>query len=357
VEAAKREGKVTVTVFSAENRADVEAFSKFFPEIKVEAQVLAGRDFSVRVPEERRAGIFSYDVYYSGGTSALTQLIPLGGILGDTRSLLVLPEVVDDKNWIGGSMDDHWMDDNTKRILFGAQASAGEGAIRVNTNKLSPSKLAKLEDLFNPELKGKWCADDPRVPGSGASFFADLTVTKGPEFVKRLLRDTGIVISRDRRKMAEDLIRGDVWACVGAALEQFQLQGLTKHLVEITLERGPIAPEFQGKIKINCCGAGKNKSAIDGGFFGAGSGGPAIVNNAPHPNAAKALLNWLLTKEGMVAWFEPLWSACGSRVDIVDKCQPGDALQDGKAYVTFHRASNVKFREAGQNLAREVLGR
>ena len=27
-----------------------------------------------------------------------------------------------------------------------------------------------------------------------------------------------------------------------------------------------------------------------------------LVNKAPHPNAVKVFINWLLTKEGQVAW-------------------------------------------------------
>jgi iron(III) transport system substrate-binding protein len=365
VEAAKREGKVVITAFSQGERDTGEKFNKLFPEIKPDVYVLPGRDFSVRVPEERRGGIYSYDVYLSGGTSALTQLIPLGGILGDTRSLLFHPDVIADKNWVGGSMDDHWMDDDTKKIIFGMVATAGEASMYVNRQKVPESLFNKLEDIFKPQFKAKWCADDPRVPGAGATFFAELAVARGEDFVRRLIKDTSLVVSRDRRKMAEDVIRGDMLVCIGADLATFQDVGVGLHVVEVKVERGTVSPEFAGKIKINCCGAGKQKNTIDG-FFGAGVGGPAVVTNAPHPNAAKLFINWVLTKEGQMAYhgpslyatvIDPYWDSCTPRVDLAQNCEPGDALQDGKAYITFHRTSNVRYREAGQNLAREILGR
>ena len=73
IAAANEEGKLVVTVFRAEDREAVEIFEDFFPEINVDAQIIGGRDFTARVPPERAAGIFDYDVYISGGTSAITQ--------------------------------------------------------------------------------------------------------------------------------------------------------------------------------------------------------------------------------------------------------------------------------------------
>ena len=34
----------------------------------------------------------------------------------------------------------------------------------------------------------------------------------------------------------------------------------------------------------------------------AGSGGVALINKAPHPNAAKVALNWLLSRDGQIAY-------------------------------------------------------
>jgi iron(III) transport system substrate-binding protein len=39
-----------------------------------------------------------------------------------------------------------------------------------------------------------------------------------------------------------------------------------------------------------------------GGRLSAGYGTVMFMNNAPHPNAAKIFINWLLSKEGSTAW-------------------------------------------------------
>ena len=104
LELAKGEGKVVVTVYRAEDRESVTQFSKTYPDIEVEAVVLSGRNFTARVPAERDAGIYNYDVYLSGGTSAMRimDIQKKSGkpILGNTRELLIRPDVLGDENWV-----------------------------------------------------------------------------------------------------------------------------------------------------------------------------------------------------------------------------------------------------------------
>jgi hypothetical protein len=125
---------------------------------------------------------------------------------------------------------------------------------------------------------------------------------------------------------------------------------------QLLLPPDRLADEYVGKIKINCCGTGKLKKDPEG-FFSAGIGGPSILNNAPHPNASKVLVNWLLTKEGQTAWLEPLFRSCSARLDMQDKCPREQKLAEGKAFFTFHRRSNVQYRVDAQLLVREIYGR
>lgn len=364
--AAEEEGEVIVTIFRADDRASVEKFSNFFPKIKAVGVVLSGRDATVKIPEERKAGLFQYDVYLSGGTSAITRLIPLGKktgdpILGNTRALLIRPDVLGDENWIGG-FEDHWIDDQDDRnVLFKMYADPAAAGLWVNTELVSSDLLRTPEDLLKPEFKGKWCSDDPRTPGSGASFFTYLLLTKGEGFVRRLLGETDMIIGTDGRAMAQDIIRGDVLACVGPEIEPFHEQRVGLHVVSQELPLGEISPEYRDKVITTCCGEGKKKSQISG-FYGASISGPAVFTKPPHPNAAKIFINWLLTQEGQLAWNEPLFRTCSSRVDMIQKCVESDSpppfvLEDGKAYITFHSQTNVQYRRAAQDIARDIFGR
>ena len=40
----------------------------------------------------------------------------------------------------------------------------------------------------------------------------------------------------------------------------------------------------------------------EGAYITAGSGGVALMNRAPHPNAAKVAVNWLLSREGQIIY-------------------------------------------------------
>ena len=361
--AAKKEGEVIVNVFRVTDRESLQVFEDKYG-IKVTAIIGAARSTYPRFVAERKAGIYSVDVWLAGGTTAITTAIPQGKvsgdpILGNTRAIMIRPDVLGDENWIG-FFDDHWIDQDTKRILFKMIATPGEAALYVNRKDLPEADFNKLEDLFKPGLKGKWCADDPRAPGPGATFFTEALVTRGEEFLRRLLLETGLTISRDGRKMASDLIRGEMLACVGADMNPFHEKGVGLHVVQERFDFGPIAPEFQGKIVPTCCGEGKQQTNLSG-FYSASISGPAIVNNAPHPNAAKILINWLLSREGQLAWHGPLFRQCSARADMQDICRdntkPAFLLEDDKAYISFHDTRNVRFRRTAQNISRELFGR
>src|SRR5205823_6363267 len=40
----------------------------------------------------------------------------------------------------------------------------------------------------------------------------------------------------------------------------------------------------------------------EGAPVGVSAGSVAMLNNAPHPNAAKAYINWLLSRDGQLVW-------------------------------------------------------
>jgi ABC-type Fe3+ transport system substrate-binding protein len=340
-----------------DQREKAEKFQKFYPAIKLEAQVIQGREAGVRIPEEMKNGIYSFDVFSSGSTTSAQLLIPMGGIFADLRPALVLPEITNDANWIGG-FDAWWIDDESKKFQYNHWGGVStSGTFWVNRQKLPEARFNKVDDLFKPELKGKWCSDDTRSPGRADSLMGQLLITRGSDFVRRLLKETNPTISRDYRKMGEDLIRGDFLACLGADINPFQREGVGLHVQQLDFQYGAIAPEFAGKIKITCCRQGVTKQSIDDFLGGAGATeAHSLLTNAPHLNAAKVYLNWLLSKEGQGVWALPTDESCSMRADLKAGCK-FPLPEEGKAYVALHRTSNVWVRQAAQQIAREVFGR
>jgi ABC-type Fe3+ transport system substrate-binding protein len=72
----------------------------------------------------------------------------------------------------------------------------------------------------------------------------------------------------------------------------------------------------------------------EGAYITGGSGGVALFNRAPHPNAAKAAINWLLTREGQIT-YQRLFTTGEEgpdslRIDIPkDKVPRGDRRPNG----------------------------
>src|SRR5262245_2588230 len=100
VEAAKREGKVVVSVpTSAELRKEFEAgFQKKFSAIELELSVARGASNINKIAEEQNAGVRNVDLHVGGTTSIVTNL------LEPILPSMFLPEVSEPKNWRGGDI-------------------------------------------------------------------------------------------------------------------------------------------------------------------------------------------------------------------------------------------------------------
>ena len=125
LEAAKREGKVVVSVpTSAELRKELEAgFQKKFPGIALELSVARGASNINRIVEEQKAGVRNYDLHIGGTTSIITG--PLAqNLLEPIMPLMILPDIREAKNWWGG----HIWADNAKKYIYSFTAYVSETA-------------------------------------------------------------------------------------------------------------------------------------------------------------------------------------------------------------------------------------
>jgi len=101
----------------------------------------------------------------------------------------------------------------------------------------------------------------------------------GDDIIKKLFVDQEPALSRDTRQIVEFMVRGRYPIALGVnplLLSQFQRQGLGKNLKIFHF------PEMD--------------------TMNSSSSTVWLINRAPHPNAAKVFINWLLTKEGQVVW-------------------------------------------------------
>lgn len=297
VEGAKREGQVVLLNSDAYDLVFAD-FQKKYPEIKVVAGSGRVAQQVSRVMSERRAGKYLWDVYIGGASTAYSVLYR-GKAFDPLEPLLLLPEVVDEsKWWLGGKYN--WVDDEGK-YLFSFNWEL-QPYFAYNTRLVNPTEFNSFWDLLNPRWRGKMVAMDPTAGGPVATPLRFLYhhPELGPRFLRRLLTETDFTVSRDLRQIAD-------WLSTG----KYSIS-----LFTIVQRSGLSQAKNQG-LPVDWFGP---KSFKEGIPLSNGSGNVALFDRAPHPNAARLAINWLLSREGQIAYqniFTPRSiSTNSSRTDI-----------------------------------------
>jgi iron(III) transport system substrate-binding protein len=329
LKAANAEGEVDVHGGPGKlyEEALTEGFRKAFPQIKINFSGLSGRDAIPKIVREREAGIYNWDVYVGGTSSILQNLKPVGAF-APLRSALILPEVLDDAAWLGG-LDGGWVDkDKTDIFSFEAMITP---AMFVNWDFVSHADLKTYDDLLKPQYAGKIVWDDPRLPGQGLGAAQRLLINFGADYLKRIFSEQKIVYIANPRRGAEWLVSGQYPIGIGASSEEVQI--------------------FQDH------GLGKNISPADAPLphptLDYAFGTVSMMDKAPHPNAAKVYINWLLSKAGQRDWGKT--SHDSRRLDVpipVSELSP----KPGVVYVAEQSEENLPSRQQAAALAKQFIG-
>jgi len=328
VAAAEQEGEVDVHGGPGKlfEEALSQAFARAFPAIRINYVGSSGRDTIPKIIREREAGIYNWDVYIGGTTSTVETLKPAGAFQ-PLRAALILPEVLKDELWVGG-LDGEWMDKERKFVL-GFSASVTPTML-VNWDFVARDAIKSYDDLLKPQLAGKIVWDDPRRPGQGVDVAQRFLLNFGAAFLERLFTQQKIVYSGNTRQTAEWVVRGTYPIGIGTAFQQvkpFQDQGLGQNIAALTI---PLPRPGRG----------------------AGYGTVALMDHAPHPNAAKVYINWLLSKAGQTAWTK---TAENSRRLDVPRPSPETFPQPGVTYIDDQAEENLASRKEAANLAQKFI--
>lgn len=274
VESAKKEGKVGVFLYQRENiEAAVKAFEKKYPEIQVVTASTAAAETGPRLMAERRAGKFLWDICICGPTTPFGVLYPAKA-LDPIKPALLLPEVVDPTKWWEGRH--HYMDPDGSHI-FVFLGSVDLPNVYYNKNLVDPKEFKSYWDLTQSKWRGKIVALDPRQPGRqrvGARFLYNIPEL-GEKFLTRLFTEMEITLSREDRQALDWLAVGKYSLCLFCGnADAAKSQGLP--VEEFDVYRWRETPAI----------------------YSGSNGTVALMNQAPHPNAARIFINWLLSREG-----------------------------------------------------------
>jgi ABC-type Fe3+ transport system substrate-binding protein len=278
VKAAEQEGVVSIYMTQAFEPVFRDAFQKKYPRIKVTTVTGRGFELSQRIMNERRADKYIADLYISGNITPLT-VFHRAKILEPIKPLLLLPEVLDTSGWFEGK---HHYDDADNRYIFVFEGTPRSGEITYNTKLVNPTEIKSYWDLLNPKWKAKIVSVDPLVSGpiSAAQIFFYKHPELGTEYLRRLHAETDIAIVRSNEQLLD-------WLSAG----KFSF-GFGARDVDTAIMRGlPLNQFLPGSLK-----EGSSVTAYNGTL--------SFFNRAPHPNAAKVAVNWLLSREGQTTWLD-----------------------------------------------------
>lgn len=328
--AATTEGTLVIAGPPAPQYRDAIAlFQKLFPRIKLEFFGTSGRDLSARILAERRSGHFLWDIHIGGAGTPNLQLKP-AGVLDPVTPALILPEVLDDESWAGGFADG-WMD-RERRFIYAFSGQVNP-QVYVNRDLITEKELARVEDLVQPKWRGKISWNEPRAQGSGSATAGFLLYLLGEDFVRQLLKQD-VVATRDLRQQVDWIVRGKF--PVAISLDERFLNTFREKGVGLNVK--PLAPETP---------------AGGGTRIGPGFGAAMLVNRAPHPNAAKVFLNWLLSREGQAAYVKAT-EVNSRRLDVTEG--PADtAPKRGVKYVNINKEELNPYQVKGIAVAKELL--
>ena len=324
VAAARQEGAVVVC--GPQGELYREAFATFmreFPDIRLDYTPMNGRDFWPRLRQERQADQYLWDLRI-GGIDVDAYHARDDGILNPLRPLLTLPEVADESKWLGGF--DFVFTDRAKQTAMAFNSSLSAG-VDVNRDFVPEQALASQRDLVDPRWKGKIVVQDPRG-GAGANRLATFLHAYGEGYVRDLLTRQDLVVSGDKRQMAEWVVRGRYPIAIGMGSDtmlNYQHEG-------VGLSVKPLP--------------GTETVAFDT---------VAVMNRPPHPSAQKLFVNWMLSQR-VQAMLSQAVSQNSLRTDV-PPVAPDEALDPSRldTYLVTPREEFAPVRQRTLQLTAELL--
>jgi iron(III) transport system substrate-binding protein len=222
--------------------------------------------------QERQAGQYRADVMIAGHTDFLLTIVPAGAV-EPMEPALLLPEVADKSRWLDGRLA--FADDGNTYILVFTEFVKAPFAY--NTRQVRAEEVGSYWDLLDPKWRGKLVMRDPQTagPGNATAVFWYVTEGLGPEYLRRLFTEQDVLLLRDDRQILDMVARGERPIAIAPS------DLLTKELMDKGL---PVALSDAATIR-------------ESSYLTPGFGCVVLLEHAPHPNAAKVYLNWVLSQE------------------------------------------------------------
>ena len=277
VAAAKTEGVVTLYTGLVGNRTSKQIADGFAAKYGVRVDVLEVRatELRERIRTEKVSNRVLADVMntsglqtreISSGDGTIENYGPLPGLAGVTPATQA-----------------GWEDRTIHVPIFNLRYG-----LLVNTS-LAAQAPKTYADLLDPKWKGKILADEFRAAGGGQSFFSVTHDKFGRAYHEKMVSQ-GIVFTRDQRAAERRIATGEFAIYLPFLLNYLPaLKGLP--VKGVVLEEGVTYTPYSA----------------------------SMIKSAPHPNAARLLIDYMLSKEGQAFYAA---EGLGSVINGVDDQMP-----------------------------------
>ena len=283
-EAAKKEGTVLVYANSSKVEKAAEAFMELYPEINVQAYDLGGDDVLMKTLEEQKAGAFTGDVWFSsGGADLVGQVLP--------------------KNYVWRFVPDstaaYTPEQYTQPLLM---SRFGTSVFAYNSELNDTCPITNIWELTQPEWKGKFFIEDPLNDASTLSKL--ITFAFHADEVKQAYVDlygSEPVLDADTpdagwlwlKRFAQN---GPIPQPGGDEVDSaFATPGMTESYMALT-SYSNMADVQEGILAFEPCWGIQPKLGVQSQSY------VGIINQAPHPNAAKLWVKFVTSPDGRDPW-------------------------------------------------------
>ena len=282
-ETAKKEQKVNVYSYNMTGDVAIAVSRSFEQKYGIRLEIITGGGAALaeRIMTEKRMGTVVADIM-DANTFQIGHIKDAGA----TTTSQEIPVLREKVTWV----IEPWANDPQKHILIHTLLYR---ASIINTNLVKLADEPKsLKDLVKPKWQGRMVQTDARISSGPSIYFLTLLQKKlaDQDTVREIGKGTQFTPTDD--ESAKMLIQGRYALIPGRptrAVSPFMVQEPNLPVKAVDIEEGTVV----------------NGNAM------------AAIDNSPHPNGAKLLINWLLTKEGQSVFIK-LQGSTPVRKDVPD---------------------------------------
>ena len=303
------------------HEAVAQEFQKKFPDIKVHVTAATPSTTAPRIVTEQKNGIYNWDSWWAS-TSNMNNIVLSADGFDKITDYLILPEVKEPQNWRRPDM--LYTSDRGPYILVHSYYYEATGFL--NTSAIKGFTFDGADSLLDPRLKGRIVMEEPTRPNGGSNSSAAFLKLKGANFLTKLYVDQQPTFMTITRQITDSVARGDMAIAIGGnpeAITQCWNAGGCKDVIRL--------PNINYIL----------------------ARGVGVLKNAPHKDATKVWINWLLSREGQETYVR-LWAktnetgAVSMRSDVAPDAKHQGSVPDYAhldQFVSVATDSGAKFMD------------